>query len=98
MVELPKKGKKIIITRTPKGPGLPPGRSMWTQGILALVIFFLLASIYSTIANNSDVREEISISTLAQDVTLGRVTSILVTGDKLDVTYIDGAEKTAKKE
>lgn len=98
MADLPKKTKKIIITK-PSGPGgLPPGKGLFNQGILTLVIFLTLVSVYSFVANQSKALEEVSLSTLAQDINASKVTAITVTGDKLEVTYTDDVKKTSKKE
>ena len=98
MKDLPKKTKKIIITRPPGKGGLPPGRGLLSQGFLALIIFLSLVSLYSAISDKSVALEEVSISTLAQDITEGEVSDITVVGDKLEVTYVDGTEKLSKKE
>ena len=98
MNELPKKSKKIIITR-PKGPGgLPPGRGLLSQRILTLIIFLSLVSVYSLITDKSVALEEVSLSTLAQDINDGKVTSIIVVGDKLELTYLEDVKKISKKE
>lgn len=98
MKEPLKKTKKIIITKPSGKGGLPSGRGPLSQGILALLIFFSLVSIYSAISNPGKALEEISLSTLAEDIRGGKVTGIIVIGDKLDVTYQDGTEKLSKKE
>ena len=95
---LPNKSKKIIITKPPRKGGLPPGRGLLRQGLLAIIIFFLLVSVYSLISDTSKSLEEMSLSTLAQEITLGNVSSIVITGDKLGVTFQDGVEKVSKKE
>ena len=84
-------GKKINIPKPPKG-------SIWRQALLVLVAFFFLISLYSVISDASKSVEEISLSTLAQEITLGNISSITVTGDKLAVTFQDGQEKISKKE
>ena len=100
MKGFPNKPKKIIITKPPKGGGtLPPGQTLLKQALLALVIFFSLVSIYSFISDASKSVEEISLSTLAQEISLGKVSSITVVGDNLEVTFIDSeAQKVSKKE
>src|SRR3989344_6250694 len=98
MSELPKKSRKIIITKPPRKGGLPPARGLLSQALLTLVIFFALVSLYSIISGTSSPVEEIPFSTLAQEITGGKVSSITVTGDKLSITYKDGAEKVSKKE
>ncbi|OHB09359.1 MAG: cell division protein FtsH [Candidatus Zambryskibacteria bacterium RIFCSPLOWO2_02_FULL_39_14] len=66
--------------------------------LLTLVIFIFLAGVYSIISDTSKSTEEISLSLLAQEISLGNVSSIIVTGDKLEVTYLDGGQKVSKKE
>ncbi|MDP2641799.1 MAG: ATP-dependent zinc metalloprotease FtsH [bacterium] len=92
------KGKKIIITKPPKKGGTPPGRGLLGQAMLAILIFFLLVSLYSLFFGASKSAEEVSLSMLAQEISAGRVSAILVTGDKLEVTFTDGTEKISKKE
>src|SRR3989344_7190369 len=93
MKEQFKKTKKIIISKTSKKDGRPPGRSILSQAVLALIIFLILTSAYSFLTGFSDKTEEISLSELASEITLGNVSEVLITGDKLDVTYFDGAKK-----
>src|SRR3989344_1849681 len=94
----PKKLKKIIITKRWKKGMMPPGRGLLGQALLAIVIFLFLMSIYSLVSNSSKKAEEISLSEVAQEISLGSVSSITVVGDKLTITYLDGAEKISKKE
>jgi len=92
------KPKKIIITKSPKKGGTPPGRALLGQALLALVIFFFMVSLYSFISDTSKSAEEIPLSTLAQEISLGHVSSITVVGDQLEINFTDGAEKVSKKE
>ena len=93
-----KPNKKFFISKPSKKGGTPPGRSLLGQAFLALLIFLLLVSAYSLISDKSREIQEISLSALAQDISLGKVKSIIITGDKLDVTYLDETKKTSKKE
>mgnify|MGYP001565127135 CR=1 FL=1 len=92
------KQKKIIITKTKGTGGLPPGRGLLGQGLLTLLIFLSLVSIYSAISDKSAALEEIPLSVLAQEITDGNVESIVVVGDKLELKFTDGTEKISKKE
>ena len=93
------KPKKIIINKPSKGGSTPPGRAFIKQALLALLIFFSLASIYSLISDASKSVEEISLSALAQEISLGNVSSITVIGDNLEITFISGeVQKVSKKE
>ncbi|MEK7227576.1 MAG: ATP-dependent zinc metalloprotease FtsH [Patescibacteria group bacterium] len=95
-----KKTKKIIIRPHKQGGGnyRPPGRGLMGQAVLALVIFLILVSAYSLLTGLSPKQEEISLSELAHEISLGHISSIVVKSDDLDVTYADGTEKVSKKE
>lgn len=95
--DLKKRTKKIII-RPMKGGKIPPPRSPLTQGLLAVVIFFILVSIYSIFSGAAKEAQQISLSELASDVRGGSVSSIVVKGDELDITYANGDKKVSKKE
>lgn len=98
MKEFPKKPQKIIITRPPKRGGISPGQGLIRQVALALVIFLFLVSVYSLLSDTSKTVEEVSLSSLAQEISLGSISSVVVTGDRLDIIYSDGKEKISKKE
>ncbi len=91
-----KKTKKIII-RPPQKGKMPQNRGPLAQGAMALVIFLILISVYSFFTGGS-AANEVSISELATNISLGQVESIHVNGDELKVVYIGGEEKVAKKE
>ena len=95
---LSNKPKKIIITKPPKRDGTPSDRGLLGQAFLALVIFLFLVSIYSLVSDRPKSVEEIPLSLLAEEISLGNVSSITVTGDKLEITYLDGEKKISKKE
>ena len=97
MKESLKKTRKIII-RSPKQGSTPPGRGLIGQAVLALVIFLLLVSAYSLLTGLSGKKEQISLSELASEISLGHISGIIVTGDNLDVTFADGSTKISKKE
>lgn len=95
-----KKPFKIIVkkvSRASRGAG-PAGGNFFGQMIYALLIFLLLISVYSLISGSQTKSEEIPISQLAQDITQGEVTNIVVKGDKLTVSYKSGEERLSKKE
>ncbi|OHA88648.1 MAG: cell division protein FtsH [Candidatus Zambryskibacteria bacterium RIFCSPHIGHO2_02_FULL_43_14] len=68
------------------------------QAFMALVIFLLLVSLYSLFSDMSKSIEEVSLSELTQEISTGNISAIVVTGDKLEVTYLDGGERVSKKE
>lgn len=94
----PKKAKRIIIKKSFKKGKVPPGQGLLGQIFLTVIIFFIFVSLYSLVSNASKAIEEISLSTLAQEITLGNIKAIAVVGDKLEITFLDGVEKISKKE
>jgi len=86
------------------GPGsqLPQGDSFWMNLASSILILLLLAASYSYIVGGGTQKkvQDIPVSQLAQDVTAGKVTSILVNGNDLTITYNDASttEKISKKE
>jgi cell division protease FtsH len=77
---------------------LPKNGGFFTSLITTLAIFFVLMSVYTLIVGNVTKKEEIGLSQIATDVKAGSVTSIVVSGSDLTLTYSDGVEKTAKKD
>ncbi|MBI2618141.1 ATP-dependent zinc metalloprotease FtsH [Candidatus Kaiserbacteria bacterium] len=89
--------KKNPLSKVPK---LPERERFWVNLLSTLLIFFVLVSAYSVIAERGNKPEEIPISQLARDIEEGLVSSIAVSGDDLEVTYprIDETdEDTVKK-
>ena len=91
------KPKKFIVPKPPKGGNTPPGWVLLRQAFLALIIFFSLVSIYSFVRDSSRDVEEISLSALAQEISLGNVSSITIIGDKLEIIFRDSEEKKISK-
>ncbi|MBP6868525.1 MAG: ATP-dependent zinc metalloprotease FtsH [Candidatus Pacebacteria bacterium] len=77
---------------------LPKNGGFFTSLITTLAIFFVLMSVYTLIVGNVTKKEEIGLSQIATDVKAGDVTTIVVSGSDLTLTYKDGVEKTAKKD
>ncbi len=90
-------GKKQIPPRGRK-KAEPPRRSLFTNVLFALLIFLLISSVYSFFANREDAKNAIAISDLAAEVATGTVTAIVVEGDKLTITKVDGTTETSQKE
>ena len=63
-----------------------------------ILIFVALIFLYGLIAGNGNKDETISVSQLANDITAGKVSTVVVNGDDLTITYADKTEKVAKKE
>ena len=89
----------------PQMPKMPQGGSFWVNLATSVVVFMLLAGVYSYFTTDQAKKpEDIAISQLAQDVQAGKVSDIVVDGDNLAITYLpaqggaDKVEKTSKKE
>ncbi|MEN9614062.1 MAG: cell division protein FtsH, cell division protease FtsH [Candidatus Parcubacteria bacterium] len=80
------------------GPKLPQPKGIWNQISTALLILFIIVSVYSAVSDYQKKIPEISISEVASDIAKGTVTSITVTGDDLSIIYKTGEEKQSKKE
>ena len=87
-------------SKAPKGTKKTGGPKMSFLNIISIVIlsFLLLSGIYAEIASTSTVTPKISLSSIAQDVEKGRVSSLDVQGDKIIAIYVDKSVKTAQKE
>ncbi|KND48634.1 MAG: cell division protease FtsH [Parcubacteria bacterium C7867-005] len=97
-----KNGKKLFKVVIKEVKGKNPlggiGGGFLNQGVLSILIFFLLITSYSYLSGNADKKESISLSVLSQNVSAELVTSITVKGDELEALYKDGSVKTSKKE
>jgi cell division protease FtsH len=84
------------------GPKKPQDKSLkaiiWNNLAWAVVIFAVLFGLYSIIGDQSKAPENISVSQLVNDINTGTIQSVIVKGNELDVTYVDGVKKQAKKE
>lgn len=78
-----KKGQPLVpsgmMPRPPKGP--------WGNAWSTLAAFLVLAVLYTFISDPGQKPEVVPLSTLAGDIHAGLVTSIVISGDKLDLTY-----------
>jgi len=66
--------------------------------ISTVLIFLILMSLYSLVAESVKPSVEIPLSTVATDVAAGKITSITVSGDSLEITYKDATTKTSLKD
>ena len=66
--------------------------------VSAVAVLFLLTGVYTYLVGTSTKTEDIPISQLAQDLSAGKVASIVVSGNDVDVIYKDESEKKSKKE
>lgn len=77
---------------------MPGGRQFWTNLAGTLLIFIILASIYSFISESQKKVEDVPLSKLATDINAGQITSIVVKGNDLEIIYVGEIEKKSKKE
>ncbi|MES2203051.1 MAG: ATP-dependent zinc metalloprotease FtsH [Patescibacteria group bacterium] len=82
----------------PKMPKMGMGDNFWVNLGVSVIILLILAAGYSYVAGGTAAPADVPLSQVAQDVNAGKVTSIEVDGDNLNVTYTDQSKKTSKKE
>ncbi|GMQ95023.1 MAG: ATP-dependent zinc metalloprotease FtsH [Patescibacteria group bacterium] len=63
-----------------------------------ILIFIILAALYSVFIENKEEIPEIPLSEVASGISAELVSGITVEGDKLEITYKNGAVKKSKKE
>lgn len=80
----------------PQLPKLPRRDSFWLNLATSILLLILLAGAYSYFAGSADVPEQIPISQLAADITTGKVSTIVVSGEELEITYLP-AQPDAEK-
>lgn len=74
------------------------GPSFLNNFITIVLIFLLLVSVSSLIAELSRPSDVIPLSTVAADVAGGKIHAITVDEDSLDIEYAGGAHKTSRKD
>lgn len=74
------------------------GPSFFGNLVTTVLIFLLLISAYSLFANFSRTTSTVPLSQVAADVAAGKVSTITVNGDNLDLIYTDGTDKTSRKD
>tara|TARA_B100000745_G_scaffold173343_2_gene113582 strand:+ start:9758 stop:11680 length:1923 start_codon:yes stop_codon:yes gene_type:complete len=89
------KPQKKQVKRSKKTPKIPSFSSNLLTGIAAI---FLLMALFTVFVGDGKEKEEIALSQVAQDVQAGFVESIVVSGDTLEIAYLDESEKKSKKE
>ncbi len=88
---------KVVIKKAPTEGG-PEGSRLWIHLGITFSIFLALLAGYSLLSGGSADEKNISLSELARDVNGGLVSTVVVRGEELDVTYANGDEKISKKE
>ena len=74
------------------------GPSFFGNFVTTVLIFLILMSAYSLIANSLQPSSDVPLSVVAADVAAGKVSSIIVDGDLLNLTYTDSSTKTSRKD
>ena len=77
---------------------MPTGGQFFSNLATAVLVFLIIATLYSMVSGDKSKIPEIAVSQVAQDINAGTVKSISVAGGVIDVKYIDGTKKTSKKE
>ncbi len=103
MAAVSPKRPKLPAPRQQKKPptrrGFAPGGPSFFGNLLTTVLIFLfLMSVYSLVTGFTQSANTIPLSTVATDVAAGKISSITVSGDSLNVTYADGGVKTSHKD
>ena len=80
------------------GGNFPGGRQFWANLAGTVLIFLILLSVYSFIAEYREEVETVPLSQIAADINAGQVHSIVVKGDDLELVYEGEVKKKAKKE
>ncbi len=91
----PKGGNK---QKGPKMPGILRRQPFWNNIGGTILIFLLLLSVYSAISGYQTAKPQISISELSTDISAGKVSHLIITGDTIEATYGENEIKKAKKE
>ncbi len=87
----PKNGKKRGGTKLPKF-------NFFNQLMTALFVFVLIGGIYTLIFENTEKKEDISLSALAELVQTEELESVVIEGDKVEITTAGGVVYKTKKE
>jgi len=96
-----KGGKKAVQDKKGNGSKKSPSpkRPFFVNVVSSVVIFLIIITLYSIIAENVSPSKEVPISEIASDISAGKVESISIKGDILEIKYTGSEEiKSAKKE
>lgn len=82
----------------PTMPKMPSGGQFFSNIATAIIVFLIIATLYSAVVGNPGKVEEVSVSTIAHDITSGLVKKVSVSGESVSIDYVDGTKKSSKKE
>ena len=74
------------------------GPSFFGNLITTILIFLVLMSVYSLVESFIQPTNEIPLSTVAADVAAGKINSITVNGDGLNIVFTDKSTATSRKD
>src|SRR3989344_2289042 len=74
------------------------GPSFFGNLLTTVLIFLILMSAYSLIQSLVQPSTDIPLSVVAADVSEGKIKSIVVSGDSLDLVYADESVKVSRKD
>ncbi len=92
------KGKKIAISKRRGWLTHLRGPSFFGNLVTTILIFLLLMSAYSLIESFIKPSDDVPLSVVAADVAAGKVKSIIVEGDSLNLVYTDESTKISRKD
>jgi len=93
------KGKKAAAPKARRGwRVLLGGPSFFGNLVTTILIFLLLMSAYSLIESFIKPSNDVPLSVVAADVAAGKVKSIIVEGDSLNLVYADESTKISRKD
>lgn len=75
-----------------------PKQQFFQQLIVVVMVFVAISLVYSLIVDHPEKTDEVSLSQLTTNINEGNVASIIVKGDKLEITLNDKTEQRSKKE
>jgi len=78
--------------------GAPTGGQFFSNLLTAVLIFLIISTLYSAVVGNKAKIEEVPVSKIAQDISLGDVKKVIVEGGMINAEYNDGTKKKSKKE
>jgi len=92
------KGKKASESKARGWRTLFGGPSFFGNLISTILIFLILMSAYSLIESFVKPANDVPLSVVAADVAAGKIQTILVNGDSLDLVYTDSSTKVSRKD
>ncbi len=78
--------------------GMPPRMNFINVILIIILVFLLIAGVYSQFGGKEVDSTSVSLSTLASDVEKGLVSSLSISGDRITARYTDKSVRTTQKE